>query len=299
MVRMVRAKVSDVPCATWSTNGTVGSQMSNWPICLANIAVCINGRTKMSFRLAHVHPKKVPTPTGATASSSTSAPVAPAPAAPTDVPTEIELDRENVMKFIFKNGTDYLKYLSELEQPLGDGALRMKALQEYKTNESTPAALAQIRDHQFTMRQTPSMLLQRVDIWDSLLPQLTFAELIDKLFTLKDLGCLNPDKRFAKKYVKALANVTKYHGEKVKLCPVSVFIKKRFYEKNIRYLAKTKKIHYAKKLEKRGIQLNESVIRQLSTLFEHTAGNVKRTPANYFIALDLRKSPNPSEYLLI
>lgn len=258
--------------------------------------------------LAHLNPKiRHPSIVAAasvatTASESQStAPttVAAADAAADGIPREATTDRENVLQFNFKNGQRYLKYLSDLEQPLEEGALRMKALQQYKTNESSPDAVDQIRANGFKLNQTPAALLERIEIWDALLPSLTYRELLEKLFTLKDLGFLNPDRRFAKKYVKELQNLTKCDGESPRICPIHVFITKRLYEKNERYLAKTKKVHYAKKMEKRGVQINESLSNQLTVLFEHTLAHGKRAPANYFIAMDLRSGNRSSEYYYI
>lgn len=211
-----------------------------------------------------------------------------------EMPQAVLVDREHVLQFNFKRGQDYLKYLSGLDQPLGEGALRMRALQNFKTNEKTQDAVSQIQANGFKWTQTPAHLLERVDIWDVLLPRLTFHELLDKLFTLKDLGFLNPDRRFAKKYVKALNNII-CNEENPQICPINVFIIKRLYEKNERYLARTKKLHYAKKMEKRGIEINEALTKQLSVLFEHTLSNGKRAPANYFIAMDLRPVDASSE----
>lgn len=222
-----------------------------------------------------------------------------ADAAADEIPRVGTVDRENVLQFNFKNGQRYLKYLSDLDLPLGEGALRMKALQHYKTNESSPDAVDQIRANGFKLSQTPAALLERIEIWDALLSSLTYRELLEKLFTLKDLGFLNQDRRFAKKYVKELKNTTKCDAENPRICPIHVFITKRLYEKNERYLAKTKKMHYAKKMEKRGIQINETVSNQLKVLFEHTLANGKRAPANYFIALDLRAGNASSEYSYI
>lgn len=211
------------------------------------------------------------------------------------MPPEVLADRERVLQFNFKNGQDYLKYLNGLDQPLGEGALRMKALQQLKTNESTPDAVSKITENRFNLNQMPAALLERIEIWDVLLPHLTFRQLLDKLYTLKDLGFLNPDRRFAKKYVKALNNPNKCNAENPRICPIYVFIMKRMYEKNERYLAKTKKMHYEKKMEKRGVQINDAVTNQLSLLVEHTAAHGKRAPANYFIAMDLRAKNATSE----
>lgn len=243
-----------------------------------------NWTHKDVLALAHLNPKLKRTSSDTAANA----------AAVNEPPPEVLIDRENVIRFNFRNGQEYLKYLSELEQPLGDGALRMKALQQYKTNESTAEAVLQIQSNHFKLNQTPAHLLERMEIWEALLPSLKLDELIDRLFTLKDLGFLNPDRKFAKKYVKAL---TKNTTEISKMNPIRMFMMKRLYEKNERYLAKTKKMHYAKKMEKRGVQINEALTKQLNFLFEQSAASGIREPINYFIAMDLRPKSTASEYL--
>lgn len=259
-----------------------------------------NWTHKDVISLAHLNPKisHPPVDEAAAVPSTSTTPSTPENVS-NQMPPGVLADREHVLQFIYKHGQDYIKYLNGLEVPLGEGALRMRALQQYKTNENTQEAISQLQANKFKMNQTPAQLLERVEIWDALLPQLTYHELLDKLFTLKDLALLNPDRRFAKKYVKALNNFGKCNAENPRICPIRVFIMKRLYEKNERYLARTKKIHYAKKMEKRGIVINESLKKQLNTLFEHTLDNGRRVPANYFISLDLRSGNAPSEYLLI
>lgn len=234
--------------------------------------------------LAHLNPKLRRTSSDTTTNA----------AAENETSPEVLIDRENVLRFNFRNGQDYLKYLNELEQPLGEGALRMKALQQFKTNESTTEAVRQIQSNRFKLNQTPAHLLERMEIWEALLPNLKLNELLDSLFTLKDLGFLNPDRPFAKKYVKAM---TRNLSDISTICPIQVFMMKRLYEKNERYLAKTKKLHYAKKMVKRGVQINEALTKQLNFLFEQSTTSGKRGPINYFIAMDLRPKSTASKYL--
>lgn len=229
--------------------------------------------------------------TGASASSAT-----PANVQSNVISSAVSTDREHVLKFNFKHGTEYLKYLDGLEEPLGQGTLRMKALQQYKTNESTMLAVAQIKANRFKLNQTPAHLLERADIWEALMPHLTYNELLDNLFKLKDRGLLNPDRRVAKRYVKALSKMGRATSESPPICPIRVFILKRMYEKNQRYLARTKEILYAKKMEKRSVVVNDALVMQLNVLLEYTLDHGRRAPANYFITLDLRSGNTPSEY---
>lgn len=207
-----------------------------------------------------------------------------------DSATVIDTDREHVLKFLFKNGQDYLNYLSTITDPLGPGAQRMKQLQIFKTCEKTSDAIQQIKDYNFTLEQTPAHLLERAEIWDELLPTLTYADLLKYIHTLKDLKFLNPNHALAEKFVQALADLDRCDRENPKICAIYVFLLKRLYEKNARYLETTKAIHYEKKVTKREVQINERVTKQLNILFEHLLVNSQPTPAKYFVTIDLRKT---------
>lgn len=207
-----------------------------------------------------------------------------------DTATVIDTDREHVIKFLFKHGQDYLNYLSTITDPLGPGATRMKNLQIYKTNEKTSDAIKQIQDNGFTWEQTPSHLLERIEIWNVLLPSLSYHALLKHLNTLKDLTFLNPNQSFADKFVQALAQLDRCDREDPKICPIRVFILKRLYEKNARYLETTKSVKYEKKIKRRNVQPNEKVTKQLNILFEHLLVNSHPAPATYFVTIDLRKT---------
>lgn len=212
-----------------------------------------------------------------------------------------ETDREIVSKFIFKDGQSYMQYL-ESASPLGgtlqEGALRMRELQIYKTNEHIENAIEQIRENGFKLNQSPAHLLHNVDIWDALLPSLTYRDLLENIFTLKDLGYLNEDVPFAKKYLDALSNLNNCTKMDPQICPIYVYLLKQLYDGNVRYLHRLKTEKYQRKVTKRKLLPNKTISRQLSLILEHTISTAKPVPAKYFVTIDLRKGNVKSKFML-
>lgn len=209
---------------------------------------------------------------------------------------DVLTDREIVMRFPHFSSSLFVTHVDELEQA-GEGARRLRMLNELKTNECTETAVAAITAHNVRLEQLPSHLLERAEVWEALIPTLPVRVLIEKLNTLKDLGFLNADHRLAKKYAKAIANQSKCDAESPRLCPVRLYILKKMYEKNERYHCPAKQRHYEKKKEKRTIAVNKAVSKKLDVLFDHLLTSGKPTkPTNYFIALDLRTKNASSEF---
>lgn len=207
--------------------------------------------------------------------------------------TATATDKEIVAKFIFKDGQEFLRYLETavpVEGTLQPGALRMRELQLFKTNESPADAAAKIQQHGFSLEQTPPHLLHHAEVWEALLPSLSYRDLLSNLYTLKDMGFLSADHPFSRKIIGALANLDKCGKAVPAICPIYLFILKTFYKKNVRYLDSTKAEKYEKKMKKRKVEPNPLVTKQLNITFEHTLLTAKSSPANFMIVMDLRQS---------
>lgn len=238
------------------------------------------------WKMAHVKPEKEQTPPDADNSTAL-----------------LETDREMVAKFLFKDGntyvTEYLLNAHPVDNCLQEGATRMRDLQLFKINEDITKAVSQIRQHKFTLYQTPAHLLESVQIWEALLDTISYNDLLDNFFTLKDFGFLNEDHSFAKKYIDALSKLENCTNSEPPICPISVFIKRQLYEKNVRFLETTKAQKYATKMTKRQIAPNPDILKQLDIVLEHALVSAKPIPAKFFITIDLRKGCQNSKYLLI
>lgn len=207
-------------------------------------------------------------------------------------------ERILVAKFIFSDGQSYLTYLESFGDvgTLPPAAKRMHELQMFKTNENIESAIEQIKHFGFTLGQTPAHLLHHASVWDALLPSMSYHELLDNLFTIKDTNSLNESNPFLQKYLSALNNLKKCTVTKPSICPFRVFLLKQNYEKNLRYFAVNKADKYEKKMSKRHIKPVEGVTRQLNVLLEHTLKTAKPIPAKFFITIDLKKSNEKSEW---
>lgn len=285
------------------------------PVELANLFGEHRGLFKWSHRdlwiLCHIKYDTPPPPAeGASAQTATaevdpaegpSAAATSAEGASVEVPATAT-DREIVAKFIYKDGQEYLRYLETVvpvEGTLQPGALRMRELQLFKTNESPADAVAKIQQHGFSLEQTPPHLLHHAAVWEALLPSLSYRELLLKLYTLKDLGFLNAEHPFSNKIASALVNMEHCDRAVPAICPIYLFILKTFYEKNVRYLDSTKAEKYEKKMTKRKVKPNPLIIKQLNIVFEHTLLTAKSSPANFMIVMDLRQSNLRRKYFII
>lgn len=213
---------------------------------------------------------------------------------PATVPNVDEDDREHVFQFVFMRGSiEYLQYLEDKTE-LGVGAQRLKQLQMIKTNENVDKAIESIRQHNFTLEQLPAHLLEKEKIWEALLPTLSYKTLLNHFHTLKDHGFLNRDSTFARTFVDIIGNANKLKSENI--CPIFLYIQKRLYEKNLRYLGAKKAEYYEKKVLKRKIEPNQLVKERLDSMFEIALFNAKPAPAKFFVVMDLRKGNVKSSF---
>lgn len=234
---------------------------------------------------------QVPTPSGSKSGIE--------PLAATELASNIksaEIDRQQVMQFVFCKGSrEYLRYLSEIpaEQRLGPGAKRLQILQKLKTNEKVNEAVKVIRDHKISIEQIPSHLLEKKEVWEILLPTMSYRSIIKYFHTIRDFGFFNEDNAFVNQFITHCCDFDKLKSEN--LCPVNLFIQLRLYEKNLRYLSTTKAEYYEKKVSKRKIQVNQRVKQQLEHMFTQTLIDSKPAPASYFVTIDLRKGGQKSK----
>lgn len=190
-------------------------------------------------------------------------------------------DREQVFRFIFCNGgQEYLNYL-ESNSELGPSAQRLKNLIILKTSENVDNAIASIRQHKFTIGQMPAHLLEKREIWDALLPTLSVRQLLLHFPTIKDLGFLNENTPFARKFIDLLGNPN--HGEKI--CPISLYILKRLYGKNVRSLGTVKAEHYEKKMQKRKITPFQLIKECLDGMFNQALSKSNPAPAKFMVVI--------------
>lgn len=235
------------------------------------------------------------------------APVAEAAAAADDggdaapAPPALPSERTMVNRFIFHDGQSYLAYLDTLptNDALPDAVRRMRELQYFKTNENIENAIEQIRQYGFTLLQTPAHLLHNANIWEALLPSLSYNDLLDSLFQIKDANLLVETSSFYLQYLSALSKFNDCTVAKPPICPIRVFSLKRRYEKNVRYLPKHKADKYAKRMLKRRIKPVEGVTQQLSAVLEHTLNTAQPIPAKFHVTIDLRKANLRSKISII
>lgn len=217
----------------------------------------------------------------------------PEPPPPSEEELRDQRDRKDVFVFIFMS-KDYLKYLDRKPE-LGPGAERMKYLQEYKTTECSDRAIYLIEQFGFTVDQTPAPLLERSIIWNVLLPSLSLKQLIKYFHRIRDRGLFNDvEDDFSLNFIRHCHLKVGQFATSM-ICPISLFITKRLYEKNQRYLGTTKIKRYESKCIRRPIKHNPFIQMELESLFERALNSMPPTRANYFITLDLRTNNKKSK----
>lgn len=209
-------------------------------------------------------------------------------------PLSTEDDREQVFQFVFCSGSqEYLKYLEDKPQ-LGEGAQRLKNLQILKTNENIDSAVQSIRRHKFKLEQMPAHLLEKQAIWEALLPTLSSRTLLNHFHTLKDRGFLNEDTPFTRSFLNVFGNNSKFKSEKI--CPIYLYIQKKLYNQNVRYLSSKKAEYYEKKVMKRKVAINRLIEERLDCMFNQALFNATPAPAKFFIVMDLRRGNAKSKF---
>lgn len=208
------------------------------------------------------------------------------------VPEEVqvvahETDRNHVFDFVLMNGTRYLNFLAGLPE-LGPGAQRMKLLQILKTNMNIENAAHSIIENKFTVDQMPAHLLENAIIWKKLLPDMTMKQCLDYFHTIRDFIFLNPDKEFANYFIQQLELKTNQlkNGD---ICPIMLFILKRLYDNNARYLSKAKADWYQKKVDKKKLMINPLIQSHLASYFDLALSGVPmKSSVKFFFTIDLR-----------
>lgn len=218
-------------------------------------------------------------------------------AAPTQTVVQVathETDRNHVFEYLMMTGTQYLGFLAEIPE-LGPGAKRMKALQILKTNMNIEDAANSITENNFTVDQMPAHLLENTIIWEKLLPDMTLKQCFDYFHTIRDFTFLNPDKRFADHFIQQL-ELKKDQLKIGDMCPIKLFMLKRLYDNNARYLSKTKADWYEKKVNKKMLKVNPLIQTHLASYFHLALSGVPmKSSAKFFFTIDLRMGNSKSE----
>lgn len=205
-----------------------------------------------------------------------------------------EDDREQVFQFIFcKGGQEYLTYLEDKPE-LGPGAQRLKDIQILKTNENINNAVQSIRCHKFAITQIPAHLLEKENVWETLLPTLSLRTLLKYFHTLKDHGFLNEDSPFTPKFLEVFGKPDALKSENI--CPIYLYILKQLYDKNVRYLGTKKAEYYEKKVLKRKITKSTAIKERLNNMFNQALLHAKPAPAKFMVVLDLRRGNAKSKF---
>lgn len=144
-------------------------------------------------------------------------------------------DRTQVIQSLFKKGWDVLK---ENEQRINNGSLpegmaRLCHIIKFKVNESIPQALQMIGQHSFSVAYLPSHLYENAEVWEMIVPKMSYTELLKILPTLYSLNLLKEDTTLSKKICTAIGNQNIIAASKTH--PIELLVLKKNYEKNIRY----------------------------------------------------------------
>lgn len=205
-----------------------------------------------------------------------------------------ETDRNHVFEFVIMNGTQYINFLEGIPE-LGPGANRMKLLQKLKTNMNKEETGDLITENMFTVDQMPAHSLEWDKIWEKLLPNMTMKQCLDYFHTIRDFGFLNPGARLADIFIEQL-ELKKDQLRNGDICPIELFILKRLYDNNARFLSTTKADWYQKKVDKRHLTVNTRIQTHFASYIGLALSGVPiKSSAKFFLTIDLRMGNRKSK----
>lgn len=207
------------------------------------------------------------------------------------------LDRSKIIDSLFKRGVKTLED-PDVQQETADiqiyeGFKRLNNIYLLKIAEVPKEAADLMKKNKFAWNFVPSHLIYNAVVWDGILPNLSYKELLNFILKLADTNLLNPSEEISKKIVHALGNLQLVTESK--LYPVEIYIVLKLYQKGIRYTDKRNEEWRVKRIKDTKNEPNPQVIKKLQLSLNHSFGYAPRTGLRYFITIDLKRAYRNSE----
>lgn len=159
--------------------------------------------------------------------------VAPAGAPPAaDSPVAVEIERRQRRQRQRQRRNQRQRQQERITLP--ESVLRMKELLSFKVCESASDGAQIIKDQNLAFENIPAHLLHYGEIWNAILPKLTYTDILNSLSTMSNLNVLKETDAFAKNLTTKLGSMKLVAQSK--LYPLFIYITKIAYERNKPYV---------------------------------------------------------------
>lgn len=144
-------------------------------------------------------------------------------------------DKCKVIASLFKRGSETIvEFNEQIQDPsMSEGVNRILRICNLKVNESPADAADMITLHNFEIEHLPAHLISQAQVWEILIPKLTYPQLLKILPSLHSLNMLRPTETVSKKLSMSIGNANLIAASGVH--PLEVFAVSKLYEKNARY----------------------------------------------------------------
>ncbi|XP_037037205.1 60 kDa SS-A/Ro ribonucleoprotein [Bradysia coprophila] len=205
-----------------------------------------------------------------------------------------ENDKAKVIATLFKRSTATITDLKAQQATVPDenwpeAIKRIYQICSLKVNESASDAAEMIRLYNFDIEQLPIHLISQIEIWDILIPTMSYRDVLKVLQTLHSLNMLKPDDALLKKMSGPLGNSNLIKASNMH--PLEIYSICKSYEKNERYNETVKnKWYQKKKVKKLGLVTSPTITERLLVGVNHATNSSPQTGCDFCITLDLRES---------
>lgn len=147
-------------------------------------------------------------------------------------------EKAKIIGTLFKRSTATITDLKGEQTNVSDenwpaSVKRIYRICSLKVNESASDAAEMIRLYNFDIEQLPSHLISQSEVWDILIPKMSYREVLKVFQTLHTLKMLKPDDALLKKMCTSLGNSTLIQASNMH--PLEIYAICKSYEKNERY----------------------------------------------------------------
>lgn len=149
-----------------------------------------------------------------------------------------DLDRSKMVDSLFRRGVKTLED-PEVQQDLAanlaiyEGFKRLNYIYLLKISEVPKEASDLLKKHKFSWNFLPSHLIYNAVVWDGILSNISYRDLVYFVLKLADTNLLNSNEEISKKICHILGNLTLV--ENSKLYPVEIYMVLKLYQKGVRY----------------------------------------------------------------
>lgn len=203
-----------------------------------------------------------------------------------------DLDRARIIDSLFRRGCKTIED-TEVQQEttnviVYEGFKRVNAIYALKISENPKDAADSMKKNKFPWNFLPSHLIYNPVVWEGVLANINYRDLLNFILKLADTTLLNPNEEISKKISHALGNMQLVTD--AKLYPVEIYMVLKLYQSGVRYNDTRNEEWRVKRMKEIKNDPNPQIIKRLQMALNHSYGHFPRTGLRYFITIDLKKA---------